>query len=83
MSFLLVTETQPCVLGFGLEEGGVRDHLHSGGYPVPQIQALLITLSFFWNQVYMPDLLLKTNTFLEDFFICHLSMLPIDLSIVL
>lgn len=44
---------------------------------------LFITLSFFLSQVYIPDLLLRTNTFLEDFFICHSSMLPADLSIAL
>lgn len=70
-------------LGFGLEERRMKDHLHGKISCAPNLPTLFITLSFFLSQVYMPDLLLRTTIFLDDFFICYSNMLPADLSITL
>lgn len=42
LSFLLVTKTQTYALGFGLEEGRMKDGLHSGRYPISQIWPLYL-----------------------------------------
>lgn len=63
----------------GLWPGRRRNEGSSSQWKIPctpHLPTLFITLSFFLSQVYMPDLLFRTNNFLEDFFICHSSMLP-------